>query len=344
MARFFPFMGKAIKIDTITKFDWWAAISSPSLLPPYRGDIMPTVEFVTVDVFTAERFTGNPLAVITDARGLTSDQMQQIATEFGYSETTFVLPPQDPANSANVRIFTPTVEVPFAGHPNVGTAYVLGQQQELFGRPVGNGLRFEEKAGIVDVELKREAGLVTAASIRAPQPLTIGQTVAADLVARTLSIAPETIRTDRHQPVFASVGLAFVLVELDTLETLGRAAPDLAAFREAARKHPGDGLGFSVFLYVRDPAHPEHIRARMFAPLDDVPEDPATGSASAALAAYLVTSQPDTDAVVHLTIEQGVEMGRRSIIELDAVKKNGAVTDARISGRSVFVMRGSVDC
>lgn len=305
---------------------------------------MPTVEFVTVDVFTAERFTGNPLAVVTDARGLTTEQMRQIATEFGYSESTFVLPPEDPANSAHVRIFTPTLEVPFAGHPNVGTAYVLGQQPNLFGKPVGDSLRFEEKAGLVEVELKREGGVVEAASIRAPKPLEIGETVSADLVARCVAIDTANIRTGRHEPTFASVGLGFILVELDSLDSLGRARPDLDAFRQAVTRHPGDGLGFSVFLYVRDPSRPGHIRARMFAPLDDVPEDPATGSASGVLAAYLVASMPEADIRTNLTIEQGVEMGRRSIIELDVTKQQGKVTDVRISGRSVFVMRGSVDC
>ncbi|AYD02107.1 PhzF family phenazine biosynthesis protein [Neorhizobium sp. NCHU2750] len=305
---------------------------------------MPTVEFVTVDVFTAERFTGNPLAVVTDARGLSSDQMQQIAAEFGYSESTFVLPPEDPANTARVRIFTPTVEVPFAGHPNVGTAYVLGQQTEIFGKPVGDSLRFEEHAGIVEVDLSREAGAVLSTSIRAPRPLTTGETVSAELVARCISIDVKNVLTARHEPIFASVGLAFVFGELDGLDTLGHTVPDFGAFREAAARYPGDGLGFSLFLYVRDNARPGHIRARMFAPLDDVPEDPATGSASAALAAYLVASMPEDDANQHLTIEQGVEMGRRSIIELDVVKRKGEVTDVRISGRSVFVMRGTIDC
>lgn len=305
---------------------------------------MPTVEFVTVDVFTAERFTGNPLAVITDARDLTSQQMQKIATEFGYSESTFVLPPEDASNDARVRIFTPTLEVPFAGHPNVGTAYVLGQQPNLFGKPVGDKLRFEEKAGLVEVELKREAGIVAAASIRAPKPLEIGETVSAELVARCVAIDTANVRTDRHEPAFASVGLGFVLAELDSLDALGRALPDLATFREAVARHPGDGLGFSVFLYVRDPSRPDHIRARMFAPLDDVPEDPATGSASGALAAYLVANMAEADIRTRLTIEQGVEMGRRSIIELDVTKQQGKVTDVRISGRSVFVMRGSVEC
>jgi trans-2,3-dihydro-3-hydroxyanthranilate isomerase len=304
---------------------------------------MPTVDFVTVDVFTTERFTGNPLAVVTDARGLTTEQMQRIATEFGYSESTFVLPPEDPANSARVRIFTPTMEVPFAGHPNVGTAYVLGQQPELFGTAVGHSLRFEEAAGLVDVELTREGGMVTAASIRAPRPLETGSVVAADLVARCASIEEEDVSTEEHPPRFVSVGLAFVVAELVSLTALERARPDLAVFRHAAEQYSEEGLGFPLFLYVQDQAHAGRIRARMFAPLDDVSEDPATGSASAALAAYLVTQFGQTEADVHLTFEQGVEMGRRSVIEVDVTKREGRVTDVRISGRCVFVMRGTIE-
>lgn len=307
---------------------------------------MPTVRYVTLDVFTQTRFTGNPLAVILDAQGLSSADMQAIATEFNYSETTFVLPPEDPANSAQVRIFTPTMEVPFAGHPNVGTAYVLGQQAEIFGRPVGDKLRFEERAGIVEVSLKRENGKVTAASIRAPQGLSTGSRVEVQSVANCLSLDPENIRTENHQPLYASVGLALVFAELDGLEALARAQPDLAAFKAAAQKYPGEGLDFPIFLYVRDPARPWHIRARMFSPLDNVPEDPATGSASAALAAYLVETDTDLDAdgVTAITIEQGVEMGRRSVIRLDVTRRNGKVSDVLVGGSCAMVMRGELDC
>lgn len=305
---------------------------------------MPTVEFVTVDVFTTERFAGNPLAVVPDARGLSDMQMQQIAREFGYSESTFVLPADDPQNSARVRIFTPTMEVPFAGHPNVGTAFALGLQPNLFGKPVGDLLRFEEKAGIVEVTLERDASTVAKASIRAPRPLDIGEAVSLDVIADCISIDARHIRTDGHHPIFASVGLAFVLVELDSIETLANARPQLAAFQKAAARHPGDGLGFSVFLYVRDALQPWHIRARMFAPLDDVQEDPATGSASAALSAFLATGLPQANVDIRATIEQGVEMGRRSIIEVDVVKRDGLVTDVRISGACTFVMRGQIEC
>ncbi|WP_064683316.1 PhzF family phenazine biosynthesis protein [Rhizobium bangladeshense] len=303
---------------------------------------MHTISYVTVDVFTSSRFEGNPLAVISDARGVSDAAMQQIATEFNYSEVTFVLPPESPENSARVRIFTPTMEVPFAGHPNVGTAYVLGQQAEIFGKPIGERLRFEEKAGIVEVDLKRNGGQIKAAAIRAPRPLTIGETIAEETIARCISLDPGVIVSTTHAPVFVSVGLNFAVAELKELETLATARPNLAGFQAAAGRQTTNGHDFSLFVYARTSDDPWHIRARMFAPLDNVPEDPATGSASAALGAYLVSLAPDADMDVRLTIEQGVEMGRRSIIALNVVKSGGIVTDVVISGHCVSVMRGEI--
>ncbi|MCQ1571125.1 PhzF family phenazine biosynthesis protein [Neorhizobium galegae] len=304
---------------------------------------MPTTDFVTVDVFTTERFAGNPLAVVPDARGLTDRQMQKIAVEFGYAESTFVLPPENPENSARVRIFTPTMEIPFAGHPNVGTAYVLGQRRELFGKPLADTLRFEEIAGLVEIRLLRETAGVIGATIRAPRPLEIGAEIEPGLIADCVSIDAKHVRTTAHGPVFASVGLAFAIAELDGLEALAAARPNITAFRKAAARHQGADGDFPVFLYVRGREKPWNLRARMFAPLDDIMEDPATGSASAALSAFLVTRTPEKDAQVHLTIEQGVEMGRRSIVELDVVKAAGTVTDVTITGHCVPVMRGSID-
>jgi len=307
---------------------------------------MPTIRYVTVDVFTDTRFTGNPLAVIFDAEKLSDTEMQNIAKEFNYSEVTFVLPPQDQANSARVRIFTPTMEVPFAGHPNVGTAYVLGQQTELFGKPVGETLRFEEKAGVVEVKLTHQNGKVITASIRAPRALEVGSIVDAETVADCASINVGSIVTKNHTPIYASVGLPFVFTELDSLDTLAKARPNLTAFHEAVQKYPCGGLDFPLFLYVRDTARPWHMRARMFCPFDNVPEDPATGSASAALAAYLVETGTDAgvDGKIAITIEQGVEMGRRSIIQLEATKHEGKVTELLIGGSCTMVMRGELDC
>jgi trans-2,3-dihydro-3-hydroxyanthranilate isomerase len=305
---------------------------------------MPTADFTTVDVFTTTRFEGNPLAVMTDARGLTDADMQNIAAEFGYSEVTFVLPPHDPDNTARVRIFTPTMEVPFAGHPNVGTAYVLGERGEVFGRAVGDVMRFEEKAGIVTVDLKRDGMRVLSAAIRAPKPLITGRTIPEDTVARCISIDSAMVSARIHRPLLASVGLSFVVAELADLEALASARPNLAHFQDAAGPTPEGNHDFSLFVYVRTAEAPWTIRARMFAPLDNVPEDPATGSASAALGAYLVSLEPEPNMNVALTIEQGVEMGRRSLIGIDVVKKDGIVTDVTISGACAPVMRGKIDC
>ena len=303
---------------------------------------MNTVSFTTVDVFTSKRFEGNPLAVITDARGLGDVQMQKIAAEFGYSEVTFVLPPEDPENTARLRIFTPTTEIPFAGHPNVGTAFVLAQQPEVFGKRIGNTLRFEEQAGLVRVDLRRDENHVLSASIRAPKPFLVSRTVAPETVARCVSIPTEAVRTTTHSPSVVSVGLSFVVAELADLAVLALARPNLAHFKAAAGPTLEGNHDFSLFVYVRTSDSPWNIRARMFAPLDNVSEDPATGSASAALAAYLVSLVPEPDIARSLTIEQGVEMGRRSVINIEVIKNEGIITDVTIAGSCVPVMKGEI--
>ncbi|WP_276120294.1 PhzF family phenazine biosynthesis protein [Pararhizobium qamdonense] len=304
---------------------------------------MNSVAYVTVDVFTSERFSGNQLAVIPDARGLTSAQMQDIAAEFRYSEVTFVLPPQDPVNTAQVRIFTPTMEIPFAGHPNVGTAFVLGRQREIFGKAAGDVLRFEEKAGIVEAELKRDAhGQVIGAAISAPEPLSLGPQIDVETIARCASIEAKQIVLTTHAPMIASVGLPFAVAELADLGTLGKACPNTAAFAEAGRRYAPDDDQFALFIYVRQPDNPWALRARMFAPLDNVIEDPATGSASGALGALLTSLLPESGAHIEITIEQGVEMGRCSVIGVTAEKSEGQVRSIRIAGQCAAVMTGTI--
>lgn len=303
---------------------------------------MGRAAFVTVDVFTQERFSGNPLAVFTDARGISDEAMQKIAAEFGYSEITFVLPPQNPAHHACVRIFTPVAEIPFAGHPNVGTAYVIGQMGEIFGKPVEDRLVFEEKAGLVEVQLQRQEGRVTGAAIRAPRALEIGRAVPTELAAACVSLAPEQIRTANHAPCMASVGLTFVMVELVDLAALAAARTDIALFRQARDAQPTAEDDFPMFLYVRDASDPFRLRARMFAPLDNVAEDPATGSASGALSALLAKLDPRPDGVFDIAIEQGVEMGRRSVIQVKVEKQAGEPVSVVIAGASTPVMEGWV--
>ncbi len=307
---------------------------------------MPKVPFVTLDVFTTTRFGGNPLAVITDATGLDTAAMYAIAAEFGYSETTFILPPKDPANTAEVRIFTPTMEIDFAGHPNVGTAQVVAERIAAETGTLPETLRFEERAGLVTVEILKAAdGTLSGTRITAPQPLSLGSPVAVETLAAAAGLDPATIRTASHQPVFASVGLKFAIAELESLEALAAAVPDTAASRKAQAAYAADTDHFPVFLYVREQTEAGAsmaIRARMFAPLDNIPEDPATGSASGALGALLATLDPRADAKLQITIRQGVEMGRESTIHVTAEKRNGKVGAVTIAGRSVPVMDGFI--
>src|SRR5258708_27523792 len=173
------------------------------------------LQFATVDVFTADRFSGNPLGVVLNAEGLSSAQMQAIAAEFNLAETTFVLPPKDPAHTAEVRIFTPRFEMPFAGHPNVGTAFVLAREGKSYGRPVsGDRVIFEEKAGLVPIELLKDGATISGARLASPQLLTVTDEVPASLVARACSLSADDLLTTNHHPCIASCGAPFILTEL----------------------------------------------------------------------------------------------------------------------------------
>jgi trans-2,3-dihydro-3-hydroxyanthranilate isomerase len=290
--------------------------------------------FVTVDVFTDRRFGGNPLAVVPDAAGLGTAQMQAIANEFNLSETTFVLPPKDPAHSAEVRIFTPKFELPFAGHPNVGTAFVVGRH----GHP-HDPLVFEEKAGLVPVALLREGGSIVGARLTAPQPLAVGGEIAVETVAAACSLTIDDIEARNHKPCVAGCGTRFMFAEVKTRQALERAQPRGDIF---AASFPIEGTT-GIHLYWRDGADGIDVRTRMFAPLHGVPEDPATGSANVALVGLLASLRPERDFSLHIRIAQGVEMGRPSLLEASAEKRGGAVTETRIGGRCVPVMSGTIE-
>jgi trans-2,3-dihydro-3-hydroxyanthranilate isomerase len=300
------------------------------------------VPYVVVDVFTRAQFGGNQLAVITDGRGLSDTQMQRVANEFNFSETTFVLPASDTSNTACVRIFNRTHEMPFAGHPNVGTAFVLGRQGEVLGRPVSGGMRFEEKAGLVAVELLSEAGEVEGATIDAPRALVVGKTFEAAAMAKCLGLTSAEIRLGHHAPTEVSVGIEFVVVEVEPA-ALSRMVLNIDGFRAAAIRSDGTYGRLSVFAYAREAGNIDRLRARMFAPLAGTFEDPATGSASGALGAYLASLDQRADGEYRISIEQGVDMGRPSEIKLSVSKSSGQVTSVRISGRCVHVMRGVLE-
>jgi trans-2,3-dihydro-3-hydroxyanthranilate isomerase len=300
------------------------------------------IEFVTVDVFTDRQFGGNPLAVIPDARGLADDRLQLIAREFNYSETTFVFPPDDPAHTARVRIFTPTDEIPFAGHPNVGTAFALGRRGTAFGTPFGDDMVFEENAGLVKISLLHDGNEVVGASFIAPQGLSIGDEVDVQTIADCIALTPGDIAIGAHAPRIVSVGLPIVVTELVDLDALAAARPVVSAFEKAGAAHWHRGDRFSTYLYVRNGSDTNRLRARMFAPLSNIPEDPATGSAAAALGAYLGSLDPNQDARNTTAIEQGVEMGRRSLIDVEVRKLHGAVDTVRVGGRCAPVMQGRI--
>ena len=292
--------------------------------------------YITVDVFTDRAFGGNPLAVVLDSGGLSTAQMQSIASEFNYYETTFVLPPQDSTHDAQVRIFTVNYEIPFAGHPNVGTAFVLATQAP--NAPAR--LKFEEKAGLVPVEILTEEGRVVGAELTAPQALKKLTPFSAEQAAACISLTATDIRTDRHPPQIVSVGLPFLVVELTSREALRRAKPDAAAF---AKTFPCDGSD-AVYFYTRDvpPAEACDLQARMFHPgSSGLSEDPATGSATLAAAALLADLASERDGELKLRIGQGVDMNRASLLLTRVVKQNGAIVSAHVGGACVQMMEGT---
>lgn len=289
---------------------------------------MTAYAFVTVDVFTDRRFGGNPLAVFPDARGLGDAEMQALAAEFNLSETTFVLPPADPANTARVRIFNRRHEMPFAGHPNVGTGWVLARQ----GRARNGKLRFEELAGLVEIEAAPD--LVT---IAAPQPLSLGPEMPVELLAGCVGLATSDVVIAAHRPVCASVGNSFVVAQV-TGDALARATPDLARFRDAATRYTAMGANrLPIYLYAHDGAR---IRTRMFSPLSGTIEDPATGSAATPLAALLLSLTPDGES--RYDIVQGVEMGRPSRLLCTAHRATDGIR-AKVGGNCVPVLEGTVE-
>jgi trans-2,3-dihydro-3-hydroxyanthranilate isomerase len=297
------------------------------------------LDFVTVDVFTDRRFGGNPLAVVLNGHKLRTGQMQSIAAEFNLAETTFVLPSKSSAHTAEVRIFTPRAELPFAGHPNIGTAFVLARLGSVNGSVVSDPIVFEEKAGLVRLDLIKDGSLVVGARLAAPQPLVRGEDITLDVVATACSIDVKDIETGNHSPCIASCGIPFVLVELKARSCLAAARPRSEIFSEHLRADRVTG----ILLYAFDNERGVDIQARMFAPLYGIPEDPATGSANTALVGFLASLRSEADLTLQLRIAQGVEMGRPSLLEAIAEKRNGQVARMWIGGRCVAIMRGNLE-
>lgn len=296
---------------------------------------MPDYRFLICDVFTDRRFGGNPLAVLPDASGLTTTQMQQIAREFNFSESTFVLPASTSAAIRRVRIFTPTQEVPFAGHPNVGTAFTLATIGE-FACESTIDIVFEEQAGLVPITLAPDGDTVRC-TVTAPQPLAVGASVDASTISAALSLAPSDIAADTHPPRVASVGLPFVIAEVKHRDALARARIDWPGF-EALRR---SGVVPDVFFYCRS-GDEFDLRARMFAPFDGISEDPATGSACCALAGLLSMHDASANGSRQWRIGQGIEMGRPSVLIAEAEKRDGVVFRTGVGGQCVMVSDGQL--
>jgi trans-2,3-dihydro-3-hydroxyanthranilate isomerase len=302
------------------------------------------LNFVTVDVFTNRQFGGNPLAVVTNAEGLSTERMQGIAAEFNLSETTFVLPPEDSAHAAQVRIFTPKAELPFAGHPSVGTAYVLARAGESYGRKIsGDRIAFEMTAGLVDIGITREAGHVVATRLTAPQPLSLGEEIPVETIAAACSLKPSDFKMSVHRPRVASCGTPFMFAELASREALASAAPQADVFARDFSRDRSTGL--HLYVQAGEGAKLEgcDIQSRMFAPQHGIAEDPATGSAAVALIGLLAHVRPERDLSLSKTIGQGFDMGRPSILEASADKKAGQVAATHVGGRCVPVMSGVID-
>jgi len=294
--------------------------------------------YVTADVFTGHAYLGNPLAVVLDAQGLGARQMQRIAREFNYSETSFVMPPQDRAHTAHVRIFTPDREVPFAGHPNVGTAVVLAREQIAAGLPAPQAFVFEEEAGLVRIALTYGEHGLQGAQLRAPQPLSRGSEAPLGAVARALRLDCADIMVSTHAPMVVSVGLPFLVVQVASRDALRRASPDAAGY---AALMPQLGAK-SIYVYTTDTASeamdaPTDIQARMLT--SRMTEDPATGSATAAVTALRASLAGK--GVLRLRVGQGVDMGRASLLLAHAEPQDDGVW-ANVAGQAVVVMEGTL--
>lgn len=296
-----------------------------------RPDHSRRYAFETLDVFTRRRFGGNPLAVVHEAEGLTDAEMQAIAAEFNLSETIFLKRPVDPANTAAVRIFNRTHEMPFAGHPTIGAAVALARRGAA-----GEALRLEAPAGLVVARIGTgEDGRAASAAVVAPQPLSLGPVVDAADVVRCLGLEPGDVVTDNHPPQQVSMGTTFILAEVRA-EALGRCAPDIAAFRTAVARHPEFAGRFSLHVYARTAGA---VWARMFAPLAGTFEDPATGSANGPLGGLLLRLSGEASETFQ--IGQGVEMGRPSHLTVRAWRE-GEDIRAEIAGDCVSVMHGEI--
>lgn len=295
-----------------------------------------TLAFRTCDVFTEDRYSGNPLAVVMGADGLSDDAMQRIAGEFNLSETIFVQTPDDPENTAKVRIFTPASELPFAGHPTIGCAIMLAEEAAGEG-DFGTTIVLEERAGLVPVDVRRTDGRIHATLTAPITPSAVDIPVSTAEAASALNLEPGDIGFGAHRPGVAQGGPGFVYIPVNSPDALRRASPGGAAFGAmTARFETGE-----VYVYTPGTGGAD-FQGRMFAPGIGIPEDPATGAATVCLAAHLDACGMVKDGTTDLVLHQGVEMGRPSRLMLGIDRAQGALTAVRVGGSAVRVSEGTL--
>jgi len=301
---------------------------------------MPTFRFLTADVFTNKRFGGNQLAVFPDASKIDPALYQAIAREFNFSETTFVLPPKDPKHTRHVRIFTPGGELQFAGHPTVGTAFVLATIGEIELTGAETKIVLEEGVGPVPVTIRTKNGKSDFAQLSVAQLPEVGPPPPpSDALARALGLEPGDVLSGDLAPEAISCGTWFLHVPVRNRAALAKSRVRLDEFERLLNGY----ITSKVFLFCADPELPgSHYRARMYAPSIGVAEDPATGSAAVGFGGYVARRDTRTDGTLLWRVEQGFEMGRPSILDVEVDKRAGAIAAVRVGGNSVLVTRGEM--
>ncbi len=303
---------------------------------------MRTYKFYQLDVFTDKPFGGNPLAVFPNAEGLSDREMQQLAKEMNLSETTFVLPPSKPGVDFTVRIFTPATEVPLAGHPVVGTHYLLAQLGRVKLQAPVTRIHHELKVGVLPVDLYVEGGQVRQVVMTQALPQFLNEWHDISSLAAALGIPEEEIRSVGLTPQVVSTGLPQMMIPVRSLTAVQKAKPNTAALLDIGRQAKTDCFA----LFTRETLSREHdLHMRMFAPGFGIMEDPATGSASGGLGAYLVKNRvvtPKASGTTYLVNEQGYEIDRPSTIyiEVDGTAEN--ITAVRVGGQAVQLIEGTV--
>lgn len=297
--------------------------------------------FVTCDVFTNQLFGGNPLAVFPDASGIPESALQSIAREFNLSETVFVYPPEQREHTRRLRIFTPGAELPFAGHPTIGAAYTLAKLGKIPLRGIETNIVFEERVGPVPVLIRATDGVPTFAQLTAAQapelgPPTPGRSVLADVLA----LEATDIQGGMTAPQGVSCGLPFLIVPLKDRDAVRRAHVRMDHWESSIKSYWAP----QILVFSRDAERDDaDVHARVFVPGLSVPEDPATGSAATALGAYLAARDTRADGTLRWVVEQGIEMGRPSLLEIVVEKAGGDIQSVKVGGETVMVSEGQIE-